>query len=327
MQAIADLLRRLFRAREAGVSVFLVMALVAAAILAPRFYSLQNLRNLLLDTPLVVTVGMGMTAVIVCRQIDLSVGSIVAVSGMAVGEIYRAHPSMPTPIAMAVGVAVGALLGLGNALLVTYLNVPSIITTLGTMSIYRGLAFVIGGGRQINPNDLPAHLVSLSISSPVGIPYLALLALVIFLLTHVFLSMSRMGRAIYATGSNPDAARLSGLPTEGIVAGAFIACGALAGLAGIMYASRFGFVNPAQTGNGFELQVIAATVIGGTQVTGGSGTAVGTLLGCILLAAIVNILTVAHLSGRWQLAAYGAIILVAIVSDGAGRLQSTPVVS
>ncbi len=325
MQAFGDLLRKLVRSRESGVLAFLLLAFAVAAVLAPRFYSLQNLRNLLLDTPLVVTVGMGMTAVIVCRQIDLSVGSIVAVSGMVVGELYRAHPGLPTPVAMAAGVAVGVLLGMGNALLVTYLKVPSIITTLGTMSIYRGLAFVIGHGNQINPNDLPARLVSLSITSPIGVPFLALFALLIFVATHIFLSRSRWGRAVYATGGNPDAARLSGLSTNGIIAGSFITCGALAGLAGIMYASRFGFVNPAQTGTGFELQVIAATVIGGTQVTGGSGTAVGTLLGCILLAAIVNILTVAHLSGRWQLAAYGAIILVAIVADSAGRRQRVTV--
>ncbi len=325
MRVTGNLLRRMVRAREFGVMAFLVIALAIAALLAPRFYAPQNLRNLLLDTPLVVTVGMGMTAVIVCRQIDLSVGSIVAVSGMVVGEIYRSHPGMPTPFAMAVGMGVGVILGMGNALLVTYLKVPSIITTLGTMSIYRGLAFVIAGGRQINPNDIPARLVSLSITSPIGIPALALVALFIFLLTHAFLGWSRAGRAVYATGSNPDAARLNGLAPNSIIAGSFIACGALAGLAGVMYASRYGFVNPAQTGNGFELQVIAATVIGGTQVTGGSGTAVGTLLGCILLAAISNVLTVAHLSGRWQLAAYGAIILVAIVADSLGRRQSMKV--
>ncbi len=301
--------------QEAGVTGFLIITLVLAAFWAPGFYAPGNLRTLLLDTPLTLTVALGMTCVMICRQIDLSVGSSMAVSGMAAGMLLRAHPGMPLAAAFLAGAGVGVLLGGLNGLLVAGAGVPSIIATLGTLSIYRGLVFLMSNGVQINANDLPERLVQLSLASRYGLSWLGVFALVFLALLHLFLTRFRGGRTLYAVGGNPEAARLAGIRVERWIAFSFLLSGLLSGIAGVMYASRFSIVNPGETGKGFELSVIAATVIGGTQISGGYGTAAGTALGCVLMSVIANLLTVAKLSGRWQLAAYGAIILAGISSQ------------
>lgn len=305
----------LSRFREIGVLVFLLLVVLAAGLVAPRFLRPDNLRNILLDIPLLMVVAMGMTAIIISRHIDLSIGSTLGMSGIVVGLLFKNHPGFPIALGILIGVLIGLALGAVNGALVTWLRVPAIIATLGTLSILRGLIFLVSGGRQVDPNDIPPALIRLSQTSPIGIPWLVLLAFAIAVAAHLFLSRHRAGRALYAIGGNPEAAWLSGIRVHATVFLAFTLTGGLAGLAGVMYASRFGFVNPGQTGVGFELSVIAATVIGGTQVFGGVGSAAGTTLGCLLLGVINNALTVTGLSAFWQLAAYGAIILTALMTD------------
>jgi rhamnose transport system permease protein len=195
------------------------------------------------------------------------------------------------------------------------MRVPAIIATLGTLSVYRGLIFIVSGGRQVEAHDIPPELVRLSQTSPIGVPWIVIFALVVAGIVHFLLRYTRAGREIYAIGSNPVAARLRGIPVDRVVFMTFALTGALCGLAGIMYISRFGFVYPAKTGAGFELSVIAATIIGGTNIMGGSGSVGGTILGCLLLGVIENALDVAHLSAFWQLAIYGIIILIAVAVD------------
>lgn len=303
------------RFREVGVLAFLICVTLAAAAIAPRMLLPANLRSILLDIPLVMVVAMGMTLVIMTRNIDLSVGSTLGLCGIVVGMVFRSVPGFPIPFALLLGTALGAMLGATNGLLVTRLRVPAIIATLGTLSLYRGLVFLVSGGRQVDPNELPQALIQLSQTSPILLPWIVLIAFAVALATHLFLRCRRTGRAIYAIGGNPEAARLRGIPVDRIVFLTFAITGALAGLAGVLYASRNGFVNPGQTGVSFELNVIAATVIGGTDVFGGSGSAAGTVLGCVLLGVINNALMMTGLSGQWQLAAYGAIILIAVFVD------------
>jgi rhamnose transport system permease protein len=200
-------------------------------------------------------------------------------------------------------------------LLITWLRVPAIIATLGTMSVFRGLIFVVSGNRTIEASDLPAGLISLSQTSPVIIPWIVVLALLVVGVMHFFLRYTRTGRCFYAIGGNAQAAQLRGVPVERTVLLSFIITGALSGLAGVMAASRFGFVYPSSIGVGFELSVIAATIIGGTNVAGGSGSVPGTVLGCVLLGVIQNALIISGLSVYWQFAIYGAIILVAVSTD------------
>ncbi|MCC6443681.1 MAG: ABC transporter permease [Armatimonadetes bacterium] len=305
----------LARFREAGILFFLLAVAALTGLKTPRFFTAENFRNILLDIPLLVVVAMGMTLIIISRNIDLSVGSILGLSAILVGMAFRNHPGLPIAVAMGMGAGIGLILGAINGLLVARIRIPAIIATLATLSIYRGLVFIVSDGKQIDGKDLPDTLLALSQPSPVGIPAIVLLALLVALVTHLFLRMQRAGRDIYAAGSNPAAARLRGVPVDRTLFLVFTLTGGLSGLAGVMYASRFGFVNPGQTGTGFELSVIAAVVIGGANVFGGSGSVPGALLGCLLLGVVNNALTITGLSATWQLAVYGAIILAAASAD------------
>ncbi|MDE2126555.1 MAG: ABC transporter permease [Armatimonadetes bacterium] len=312
---------RLPRLREAGILFFILAIAATARAVQPAFFQSENLRNILLDLPIIVTAAMGMSLVLLTRQIDLSVGSALGLCGMAVGLTLKSHPQLSVGTAMALGVGLGALLGAVNGALVTVTAIPPIIATLGTLSIYRGLAFMVAHGREIDPSDVPQRLLNLSRGSAAGAPVIVWVAAAVATATGLFLARMRSGRSLYAVGGNPDAARLAGINVNLCKFLAFVASGALAGLAAVLYASRFGFVNPGETGVGFELAVIAACVIGGIDVFGGVGSISGALLGCLLLAVMNNALAVTGLSGRWQLAAYGAMILLGIGSDALIRAR------
>lgn len=306
---------QLLRFRELGIIGFTLAIVLVAGLLEPRFLEADNLRNILRYIPLIVVVAMGQMMVIVSRNIDLSVGSTLGFSAIVIGNIFVHFPDFPIWAAALVAVAIGAGLGAFNGLLVAWMNIPAIIATLGTLSIYRGLVFLVSGGRQVDPNHIPPELIRLSQTSPIGIPWLVLLALTLALATFGFLRYVGTGREIYALGSNPAAAALRGISVRGNILLVFTVCGALAGLAGWMFASRFGYVNPSDTGVGFELVVISAVIIGGTNVFGGSGTVLGTLTGCLLLGVIYVGLAVLGVSAFWQLAIYGAAILLAVGFD------------
>ncbi|MCC6314797.1 MAG: ABC transporter permease [Thermomicrobiales bacterium] len=307
--------RAIARFRELGILVFLLLAIGIAAAVSPHFLSPLNLRSILLDVPLMIVVAMGQTMVIISRNIDLSVGSILCFAGMSVGLLFKENADFPILLGVAIGLLLGVGLGLINGLLVAKLNIPAIIATLGTLSVYRGLAFIVSNGRQVDPNDVPEALIRLARPSPLGVPWLTLIALGVAIAAHIFLRSTRTGRNIYAIGGNPEAARLRGVPVDKTIVLVFVISGALSGAAGIMYAARYGFINPGETGRGFELPVIAASVIGGANVFGGAGSALGTLLGCLLLGVIGRGLTVIGVSAFWQLAVYGIVILLALIVD------------
>lgn len=310
-----SLAAQLLRFRELGIVGFTVALVAVAAVVEPRFVEFENLRNILRYIPLIVVVAMGQMMVIVSRNIDLSVGSTLGFSAIVVGNLFLQVPDLPIWLAALVATLIGAGLGAFNGLLVAWLNIPAIIATLGTLSIYRGLIFLVSGGRQIDPNHIPTELIRLSQTSPIGIPWLVIFAAFIAWATYWFLRYVRTGREIYAIGSNPDAATLRGIAVRKNTFLVFTICGALAGIAGLMFASRFGYVNPSDTGVGFELVVISAVIIGGTNVFGGSGTVLGTLTGCLLLGVIYVGLAVLGISAFWQLAIYGLAILLAVTFD------------
>lgn len=308
-------LETLSRFRETGILAVLLLLIALVSLRNPQFLTLSNARSILLDIPLTLVVAMGMTTLILSRNIDLSVGSILGLCAMAVGMAFKSNPDLPIPLALLLGIGLGTALGAINGALVTVGRVPAIIATLGTLSVYRGLIFILSGSRSIDASDLPNGLIALSQTSPLVIPWIVIFALVVALAMHVFLRSTRGGRTLYAIGSSPPAARVRGLPIDRTIFGAFTLTGTLAGLAGVMAASRYAAVDPATTGSGFELGVIAATIIGGTNVLGGSGSVSGTFLGCLLLGTIQNALVVSNLSAFWQLAIYGAIILFSVAFD------------
>ncbi|MEI6100769.1 MAG: ABC transporter permease, partial [Eubacteriales bacterium] len=237
---------------------------------------------------------------------------------MTVGVLFRDF-QIPLWLGLIISIAMGLGLGAGNGFLVSILKIPSIIVTLGTLNAYRGLAFIICNNQQVDSHQMPSDLGSLvqnGISfGSLLIPWLVWIALGVLVLFVFIMKYSKFGREIYAVGSNADAAFLRGINVKRTLFWVFAITGALAGLAAIMYASRYGYVNPSNTGAGFEFVVISATIIGGTSINGGSGSVLGTLLGCILLGSINTMLATLGVAGTFQQASYGLIIILALVID------------
>ena len=315
-------LRFILLRREAGIAVMIVLFCLAVGLVKPQFLTLGSLRIILLLTPLIMIGAMGQMLVIVARHVDLSIGSMLGLTAMASGMMFRYHPEIWWPLGFALSIGLGALLGLFNGMLVTMFRLPAIIVTLGTLSLYRGLTFILSNAKQIDRQYVPSALKSMSQTSPIfGIPWIIFIAFGVALLTYWFAMHTRIGRQVYALGSNPVAAPLRGINVTRVTLLVFALSGALSGLAGIMYASRWGFVNPSNTGNGFEFQVIAAVVIGGVSINGGVGSVAGTVLGVLLLGCVSAALPLLGIPGTTQSAIYGAVILVALLIDRLVRMQ------
>jgi rhamnose transport system permease protein len=212
------------------------------------------------------------------------------------------------------GLMLGAVLGSFNGLVISYGKVPPIIATLGTLSVYRGMIFFYSQGSTINSFELPQAFKDLSKGTPLGLPNMVIIAIVFALLVYYFLNYTRTGRDIYAVGSNPDAAQAAGIRKQRIIFLVYLLSGLACGLAAVLWVSRF---ESAQTNTalGFELQTVAASVVGGVSISGGVGTVPGVLLGALLLGIIENSLPLVRISPFWQLAAQGLLILMAVVTD------------
>jgi rhamnose transport system permease protein len=308
--------------REIGISIFIVLLIVVISLRSPYFLTADNVLDILLDTAALIIVSTGQTMVILTRSIDLSVGSGLALSAMVIGLTISHNWGIPPLLALLMGMGLGMVLGAFNGLVVTKGRVPPIIATLGTLSIYRGLTFVYSGGAWVNAHQLPESFKQLARSSVLGIPNLVFFAAVVVIIFYYFLNYTRTGREIYAVGSNPDAARVAGIPAGRIVLLVFVLSGILYGMAGVLWVSRYASAET-DSALGFELQTVAAAVVGGVNIFGGSGTIPGVLLGAILLGIITNALNLVKISPFWKLAVQGLIILLAVVSDAvlSRRLQ------
>lgn len=304
---------------------FLVVLLGAAAIKEPRFFQPGNIESILLWLPLLIVVAIGQLLVILTGGIDLSVGSVLGFAGIGVGLVLKSNPTLPFPAALFLGLMIGLVLGLVNGGLIVLGRLSPLIVTIGTMAAFRGLTFLLSRGDQVTSNQIPDSLTNLARSGiplgPVTLSWLLVLALVVAGAAAFLLAKSAPGRNILTVGSNETAAHLRGISVPRIHLLVYALCGGLAGLAGVMYASRFDFVNPGTAGQGFELSVIAAVAIGGAKLTGGSGSVPGVLLGCLLLACINVGLTILGIDANWQMLAYGLVILIGIVADGLMRRQ------
>jgi rhamnose transport system permease protein len=319
----ATLVQRLVVVRELGIIAALLMLIVATVIANPRFLSAQNLRDLLLSASILTVLAAGQTIVIITRNVDLSVGSVLGLSAYASGTLLVKAPGTPVILVVLVGMAIGALCGVLNGAIVAIAKVPSLVVTLGTLYAFRGLDSLWASSSdrlQINASDLPSSFKSLGGARLLGIPVIFLIALAVVLLVGFYLRNYRGGRELYGIGSAPDAARLSGIPVGRRVFTAFVVNGALAGLAGVLYAARFQTLD-ATAGTGIELNVVAACVVGGVAIFGGSGSVYGAALGALLLTTIGTSLPQLGLNPFWRDAAVGALILAAIVLDRALSLR------
>ncbi len=300
--------------REVSVALALLGFLLFLAWRAPDFFRATPLRDLAVRSSPVLVAALGMTLVIVCRQIDISIGSQASVCALASGLLARS--GLPMPLVALGTIAVGGSLGAVNGWLVAGLGLPSIVATLASLVILRELLRYFREGEAVR--DLPDDYQWFGLGQGAGqwlVVGVALAALAAFAWGMRHLAA---GRAVYATGSDPEAARLAGIRPRGVVFGVFVAMGALAGLSSLLGAIQLPDVDP-RSGTGLEMQVIATVVVGGSAITGGRGTMVGTLLGVLLLGLINPALVFLHASPQWEKAIQGGIILLAVASDGLGR--------
>jgi rhamnose transport system permease protein len=302
------------RVREAGLLIALAAIVIGVTASEPRFASVNNVRQILLSVSILAIVAIGQTLVVLTRNIDLSVASIVGLVAYEVRDILGHNPELSIPLAIAIGLLIGAGLGAVNGALVTVGRVPAIVATLGTLYVFRGLTFALGGGKLITASQVPPDFKRIALSRPLGIPTPIIIAVALGLVFTWLLRYSRVGRMLYAIGSNPDAARPAGIQTNRVVFGAYVACGVLCGVGGVLWGSRFGSID-ARAASGMELQVVAAVVLGGVNIFGGSGTIVGAMLGAVLLGTIQNSLTILRLNQFWIQAISGGAILLAVTID------------
>jgi rhamnose transport system permease protein len=308
----AGFLDRVLKIRELAIFVVLVLMLVATQLDNSDFLSSQGIKDLLLNATILVLVGVGQSMVVITRNVDLSVGSTLGITAFAAGEFLRGGGN--PVLAVVIAVALGAGFGIVNGLLVSLGKVPALVVTLGTLYIIRGVDSIWFGSQQITAADLPDGFVAFGHDGPGPIPYLALLTAVVLIIAGYYLRTYRSGRDLYAQGSSPEAATLAGIPVRKRILTAYVACGALAGLAGVLYLARFGNVDSG-TGNGYELTVVSAVVVGGVAFTGGSGNVYGAALGALLLTSINSVLPAIGVSSVWVQAIDGVLLLVAIAVD------------
>ena len=310
----ARLLDVVGRVREVGILFALLLVVAVVAVQEPRFLKPDNLEEILLSVSILAVVACGQTLVVLTRNIDLSVGSVVGFTAFVCADAIKGSPGTPVIVILLFGVVMGAGFGVINGFLVTVGKVPAIVVTLGTLYIFRGFDFIVAEGKQVNAADVPDAFLNLATGHVLGIPALILFAAVTVIVSSYGLRRWRSGRELYAIGSNPEAARLAGVPSGRLVFIAFVLCGALAGMAGVLWAARFGTVD-ARAGTGLELSVVAAVVVGGVNIFGGSGTAYGAALGAILLGTIENALAILKLNPFWLQAIQGAVIIAAVTID------------
>ena len=305
----------LVRQREVGVLLAFVLVVLVTTLNNPTFlFSNDGFRDLLLTPSLLMLVAVGQAMVIITRNVDLSVGSVMGLSAYLVGRVFIDMPWVPWPAVFVIGLAFGGLLGLVNGLVVAFARVPSLVVTLGTLYAYRGINVMWTGSDRVNASDMPSGFLDLGTQSVWRIPVITIIAVAVLAAVGWYMVTQRGGRESYAIGSDPDAATLYGLNVRRRVISVFVVSGALAGLAGVLYAARYGTVN-SQVGTGYELQAVGAAVIGGVAIFGGSGTVFGAAIGAFLLMTINRALPVVGVQDFWQQAVVGALIIGAIVLD------------
>ena len=303
-----------FRVRELGILAALALVVIVTTAVNPRFLSGQSIRDLLLNAAIIALLTVGQTLVVVTRNVDLSVGSVLGLTAFMTGNLFIGRPGLPVVAAVLAGVLVGVVCGAVNGAVTAIGKVPSLVVTLGTLYVFRGIDYAWAGGRQINAADLPDSLLTLGSGRLLGVPYLVAITVVLVAVAAFALRSYRSGRELYAIGSNPDAAVLAGIPVGRRLLAAFVLSGAVAGLGGVLFTARYGTVD-ATAGTGFELQVISAVVVGGVAIFGGSGSVVGAALGALLLSTIGSAIVVLRVPSFWQQAIVGALLIGAIALD------------
>jgi rhamnose transport system permease protein len=306
---------KLLKMREVWLALAILAMLVGIELRAPGFARPENLISVFNDTSLLMILALGQMVVILTRSIDLSIASNVALSGMIIALINSTMPDVAIPALITLSVLCGLGLGAFNGVLVWLLGIPSIVVTLGTLAIYRGLSFLIAGGTWVNAAEMTPGFIELTRVTLLGLPALSWFAIVAAVLFYFLMTRTPIGRNIYAIGVNPTASVYAGINVGRTTFIAFCISGLVAGLCGYLWVSKF-VIASSETAIGYELQVIAACVIGGVSIAGGVGSVGGALLGALFLGLIGRALPVIQISPFWQMAIVGAAIIVAVILNG-----------
>jgi ribose/xylose/arabinose/galactoside ABC-type transport system permease subunit len=295
---------------EAPALVFLTVLVVVFSLSSNEFLSGSNLESIIVSVAVLGTIALAVNQVILCGEIDISTGSMMGLCAVAAGAVATSTGGLILPLLA--GVAVGALAGAVNGLLVTLGRIPSIIVTLGMLYALRGVILLVTGGTWIT--GIPNETRILGTGSVLGIHYPVFVLLILFVVMELVSRHSTWGRNVFAVGGNRRASRLAGLPIDRVRFLAFVLVGVFVGIAAVIYLGRAGSVQT-NTGAGLELQVVAAVVIGGTSISGGRGSTLAALTGAVLIGVILNGLILLGVPGIWQDAVLGALILLAVATD------------
>ena len=306
------MIQRLLKHREALLAAVILLMIAAIGSRVPSFVSPGNLAEIFNDTSILIILALGQMMVLLTKGIDLSMAANLALTGMIVALLNFQHPEIPVWALMLLATVCGLVMGMINGLLVWKLGIPAIVVTLGTMSIYRGIIFLLSNGGWINSHQMSDSFLALPRFALLGLPVLSWCAIAAVIVVSYFLRFSRTGRALYTAGGNATAAYYTGINAGKMQFISFCLSGALAGFCGYLWISRFA-VAYVDVANGFELQVVAACVIGGISTMGGIGRVLGCLCGALFLGVINNALPVIGISPFWQMAISGAVIVIAVL--------------
>jgi len=314
-------MKKLFTSRETLLCMLILAMLLSVGSVAKDFLSLGNLLSAYNDTSILIILALGQMLVIITRCIDLSVAANLALTGMIVAMINSSFPDFPVPLLVLFGMLLGLSMGMINGLLVWKLQIPAIVVTLGTMSIYRGIIFLLSEGAWVNAHEMSQTFMHIPRSLHLGVALLSWLSIIVVVIFYYFCRSSRTGREIYAAGNSPTAAFYTGIDVGRSQFIAFSISGLLAGLCGYLWVSRYA-VAYVDVAAGFELQVISACVIGGISIMGGRGTVVGCVLGALFIGVINNALPVIGVSPFWQMAISGSVIVLAVIASSKAEKKS-----
>ena len=307
--------------RDLKLALLTLALLVAVTITFPGFATPRNLAGVLDDTAILIMLALGQMLVIVVRGIDLSVAANLALCGMLAALFNRTFPEAGVAPVLLLALLAGGALGAINGLLVWKLRLPPIVVTLGTMSVYRGVIYLLSRGAWVNENEMTRDFLEFTRLQFLGLSTLAWLALSLAAAFVVALHYSRTARNLFAAGGNPEAAAYSGVDAGRMQFLAYVVCGAIAGVCGYLWVARFA-VAYTDIALGFELQVIAACLIGGVAIAGGAGSALGVLIGCLFLGIIRSSLPLVGISAFWQMFINGVVILVAVLLSARQRAHT-----
>ena len=303
-----------YRFRELGLVIFIVIICIIVQSRNSEFLTVNNFRNLFTNAAILGIVSVGMMMVLLTGGIDLSVGAIMAFSGMVTALTVKSYPGIPSVILVLEGSLIGAAIGCVTGVLVARFSILPIIASLGIMNIVRGMTFLVSGGAWVSAFQMPESFKIMATYRIFGINNLILIAILVYIVFYYFINYTKNGRRIYAVGSNREAADIIGLPSKRLITLVYALCGFLSGLAGVLWVSRFASAQ-GDTAMGYELNVIAACVLGGIAVSGGRGSVAGLVLGVILFGILANALPLIHVSPFWQQAIQGFVILGAIITN------------